>query len=344
MSKKTKIASAIENPSVHAFSGSLIPSYGLLTQGRWDQRTATTSNIPVVSAAMRCEISNRIKDGKKPQSPENANLQTTWSANLASFNDMCVLYYNLSVRGDFFEPCSCNNEAYKQKLCERIAAFSTSNEMKELVNLYAFNIAAGRSAFRNRDRALEIEVQIVSGEQTWKFEPTNWNMNAFTADTNQEALADFQAAFYNALMNKVKATHFGVKVFMKMGNGAKVFPSQELLLDGNKKDECNLFVIENTAGLHSQKIGNAIRTVDCWYNDYEGTPRPISTYGSDTFNGVLYRGNAANNSFYSLLDDWMMKDRTPDSNNMKYLMGMLIRGGVFGKSGKNDSAAPTAGE
>lgn len=47
-----------------------------------------------------------------------------------------------------------------------------------------------------------------------------------------------------------------------LGNGQEVFPSQELVLDSNSAKSRLLYQVDNVAGMHSQKIGNAVRTID----------------------------------------------------------------------------------
>ena len=89
------------------------------------------------------------------------------------------------------------------------------------------------------------------------------------------------------------------------------------------------------ATIHSQKIGNAIRTVDNWYPDAAETgPIAVEPYGAVTTQGKAYRQPKAKTDFYSLFDNWMMKDIAPSSEQQHYVMAVLIRGGVFGD--KND--------
>jgi len=39
--------------------------------------------------------------------------------------------------------------------------------------------------------------------------------------------------------------------------------------------------------------------------------------------------------FYSLLDAWVLKDQVPDVAQQHFVMANLVRGGVFGESGKD---------
>jgi len=95
--------------------------------------------------------------------------------------------------------------------------------------------------------------------------------------------------------------------------------------------------------MHSQKIGNAIRTVDTWYPDEDGEgssqgqmpPIAVEPYGSVTSQGKAYRQPKPKMDFYSLLDAWVLKDQVPDVAQQHYVIANLVRGGVFGESGKD---------
>ncbi len=129
-----------------------------------------------------------------------------------------------------------------------------------------------------------------------------------------------------------------VEAFVRMGEGQEVFPSQELVLDNsgskNGKKSKFLYKANGVAAMHSQKIGNAIRTIDTWYPEAETWgPIAIEPYGSVTSRGTAYRQPSAKQDFYNLLDKWVLKDEAPSVENQHYVIGVLIRGGVFGEAG-----------
>ena len=90
--------------------------------------------------------------------------------------------------------------------------------------------------------------------------------------------------------------------------------------------------------MHSQKIGNAIRTIDTWYpTPEEGEsvgPISVEPYGAVTSRGKAYRQPTQKADFYSLFDRWILNDHKPELGNQHYVVANLIRGGVFGESGK----------
>jgi CRISPR-associated protein Csy3 len=63
-------------------------------------------------------------------------------------------------------------------------------------------------------------------------------------------------------------------------------------------------------------------------------PIAVEPYGSVTSKGVAHRRPTEKQDFYSLLDAWVIKDQAPAVEQQHYVMATLIRGGVFGASGK----------
>jgi CRISPR-associated protein Csy3 len=87
--------------------------------------------------------------------------------------------------------------------------------------------------------------------------------------------------------------------------------------------------------MHSQKIGNAIRTIDTWYPEADTLglgPIAVEPYGSVTTQGKAYRQPKAKQDFYTLLDNWVLKDQAPALEQQHFVIATLIRGGVFGES------------
>ncbi len=131
--------------------------------------------------------------------------------------------------------------------------------------------------------------------------------------------------------------------YARLGAGQEVFPSQELVLDGGGNDSKKskyLYSVEDKtdkiAAMHSQKIGNALRTIDTWYPKAEELgPIAVEPYGSVTSRGVAYRQPKEKMDFYNLLDGWIIKNNKPSLDQQHYVIATLIRGGVFGDGGKD---------
>lgn len=88
---------------------------------------------------------------------------------------------------------------------------------------------------------------------------------------------------------------------------------------------------QEIAAIHSQKIGNALRTIDNWYEDAETFgPIAVEPYGSVTTQGKAYRQPKQKQDFYTLLDHWLLRDKVPTVEQQHFVIAVLIRGGVFG--------------
>lgn len=126
-----------------------------------------------------------------------------------------------------------------------------------------------------------------------------------------------------------------------MGKAQDVYPSEELVLDKSNNAKGGkskvLYSVDENAAMHSQKIGNAIRCIDTWYPDYdpESTgPIALEPYGAVTNLGIAYRNPKAKSDFFTLFDKWVLEGELDNMNDKHYVMGVLVRGGVFGESGK----------
>lgn len=123
-----------------------------------------------------------------------------------------------------------------------------------------------------------------------------------------------------------------VEAQVLLGAGQEIFPSQELVLGSNNSKSRLLYQVNEVAGIHSQKIGNAIRTIDTWHPKVDELGAiAVEPYGSVTSRGVACRQPKEKMDFYTLLDNWVTKGQKPDVDQQHYVMAVLIRGGVFGE-------------
>ena len=201
---------------------------------------------------------------------------------------------------------------------------------------YAANIANGRFLWRNRLGAESIEVRVARQKNGEAAE--QWVFNAFDQNLRDLEAADADVASLAEVIEQGLAgdSHvlLSVEAYARVGAGQEVYPSQELLLDGkNQKDNKSktLYQVGGIAGMHSQKIGNALRTIDTWYPGADELgPIAVEPYGSVTTQGKAYRQPKEKQDFYSLLDGWILKDKVPVEEQQHFVMATLVRGGVFG--------------
>lgn len=339
---------ALKTASVLAFERKLDPSDAQFFAGSWDARQTSASWVPVGinEKSVRGTISNRLK--AKDQDPtkldaaiESPNLQTVDVAALPASADTLKVSFTLRVLGGTGTPSACNNADYQAKLLATVKGYADSQGFAALARRYAHNLANGRFLWRNRVGAEQVEVRIdhlVAGQpaRSWVFDALSLPLRSFEVATAAEAelnaLAELVA---NGLAGRSHVL-LQVTAFARIGAAQEVYPSQELILDkGNSKKSKTLYTVQGVAGIHSQKLGNALRTIDTWHRDVsELGPIAVEPYGSVTTLGKACRKPTDKEDFYSLLDGWILKDKIPAVDQQHFVMATLIRGGVFGDAGK----------
>lgn len=334
----------LKTASVLAFERKLDPSDALFFAGRWQERDASGNWPPVgiQTKSVRGTISNRLK--AKDQDPakldaaiENPNLQTVDVAMLPHQADTLKVIFTLRVLAGTGHPSACNSDEYRQKLTAVIKEYVDKYKFSELAQRYAENLANGRFLWRNRIGAEQIEVRIerlVDGkaEQGWTFDALDFRLLDFAAPVAAQTGLQGLSSLIAAGLRGDEHVLLRVTAYARIGEGQEVFPSQELILDRGRGDKSKtLYKVNDVAAIHSQKVGNAIRTIDTWYPN-AGAPIAVEPYGSVTTQGKAYRQPRERADFYTLLDNWVLKEQVPSLENQHYVVAVLARGGVFGEA------------
>jgi len=252
----------------------------------------------------------------------------------------CVYSAALRVLGGTGQPSACNDAAYRAKLEATVAGYVQTQGFAELAHRYACNLANGRFLWRNRIGAEQVEVQVAALREgkpgdAWTFNALAHSLrdNNVPAEASQ-AVSELAELIAQGLRG---TTHVLLQItaFVRVGPGQEVFPSQELILEpGRGKKSKTLYEVNDVAAIHSQKIGNALRTIDTWYSGArENGPIAVEPYGSVTTQGKAWRQPKEKLDFYTLLDNWIIKDNVPEPAQQHYVIATLIRGGVFGEAG-----------
>lgn len=345
MSKDLKTASVL------AFERKLDPSDALFFSGDWNGRDQTAGWEPVKirEKSVRGTISNRLKT--KDQDPakldaaiESPNLQTVDVAALPLDADTLKVQFTLRVLGGTGEPSACNDADYRKKLIATISGYVEQHGYGELARRYAANLANGRFLWRNRVGAEQVEVRVAhlqNGQPAgqWAFQAHEHTMRDLDAPTEEAVNLAALASLIESGLSGSSHVLLQITAYARVGAGQEVFPSQELILDRGRGDKSKtLYAVGEgnnaVAAIHSQKIGNALRTIDTWYPDAnENGPIAVEPYGSVTTQGKAYRQPKEKQDFYNLLDNWIIKDKAPEPEQQHFVIATLIRGGVFGDAG-----------
>lgn len=328
----TKLTTA----SVLAFERNLDISDAFFSQLDSQAEKVQAKAVKITEKSVRGTISNRLKNtvannpAKLDAEIEKPNLQRVDAASLDEQCDTLVVNWSCKVLPFTGKPNVCNNQDYQQALEKTVAEYLAEHGVSELAKRYATNIVNARWLWRNRVGAESIEVTVTCNDETLTFDAKNVSLQHF--DTQNTALQKLSAFIEQGLKGDAFVILY-VQAKAKMGYGQEVYPSQELVLDTGKTKSKILYEINGKAGMHSQKVSNAIRTIDNWYPNAE-FPIAIEPYGAVTTMGTAFRQPKQKMDFYSLFDNWVLKGEKPETEQQHYVMGVLIRGGVFGASGK----------
>lgn len=339
----------LKTASVLAFERKLDPSDAQMFAGAWDDRAESETWAPVTlnEKSVRGTISNRLKT--KDQDPakldaaiENPNLQTVDVAALPAHADTLKVSFTVRVLGGTGTPSACNNADYQAKLLATVQGYVQAQGFEELARRYAGNLANGRFLWRNRVGAEQVEVQVahlVRGNvvSRWTFDALSHSLRSFEVPAPSSEGLTALAALITQGLSGAGHVLLQVTAFARLGAGQEVYPSQELILDkGSSKKSKTLYHVKGVAGIHSQKLGNALRTIDTWHPDVEELgPIAVEPYGSVTTLGKACRKPTDKLDFYNLLDNWLLKDKVPPLEQQHFVMATLVRGGVFGDAGKD---------
>jgi CRISPR-associated protein Csy3 len=339
----------LKTASVLAFERKLDPSDALFSSGQWHDRDHGESwpAVTVREKSVRGTISHRFsaKDqdpAKLDDSIQAPNLQAVDVATLPNVHDTLRVRFTLRVLDRPGVPAACNSVDYQARLNAIVEHYASKVGFAELARRYAHNLANGRFLWRNRVGAEQVEVRVrylIHDDEAslcWTFNSHHFSQRNFEEPAPAApALRELAQVIEQGLSSQ--AILLDVAAYARVGDGQEVYPSQELILDrGNKKGRKSktLYSLGSVAALHSQKIGNALRTIDTWYPDDGASPMgpiAIEPYGSVTTQGKAYRQPRMKADFYTLLSEWVLNGRPPGEENQHFVMAMLIRGGVFGE-------------
>ena len=334
----------IELPSVLSFERKLETSDALMFSGNWDDidkpntsqqpNPNDKSNMDKVTYWHPIEIiprSNRstqsaqgISDDKKSQ--PNPVASSNDDANLPLDNDTLKVAFSVRVVGNLGMPFACNSPDFENQIKAKVAEFKQTDMQDKLAKRYAVNIANGRFLWRNRVGAENITIKVgMPNSEPLTFNAYDYSLNSFdNTDDKINQLAQYIKQGLNG--DGENFALLEVEAFVKLGAGQHVFPSQEMNMGEKRKV---LFKIKNQAAIHNVKVGNALRTVDDWYNNAE-FPIAAEPYGAVTQRGQAYR--KSKNDLYTLMVEWV-NDGAISQENQAYVVANLIRGGVFSKGG-----------
>jgi len=320
-------------PTNFAVSASFIPTDALFYAKNSAIQDEKLVAIEVVEKTVLGTLSNesktkdieKAKNGEIVTGVDKANIQTVDHAFIPKNKDTLVIKWNLKILPDSLKPHSCNELEYRSEYDAFINAFKSQNGFDILAERYAEQILNGSWFWRNID-GLSLKVKVSAKTKEGQFTST-FDDGVFE---NKEELIYLIS---QTLSGKNPIAFLNVTGEVLSDELVQVYPSEEFQ---DKEDKKVLYSVFNDgikqAAMHSQKIGNAIRTIDDWYSDNAERKIPVEPFGVEKRISVAHRSK--DNHLYVYLrkineyTDSLLKDGI--KNEHLFIAACLIRGGVFG--------------
>lgn len=344
----SKTTSTRDIPTVLAFARSINPGHMLM----FSASTAAAGGLtPVVvrNEPLRgLNATLKSKDEEKSQSV----LQVVESAELAAGDDTLVLRGKVLVRNNLRTPFSCNDKEFAPLQAALVDGANEAGLVKQLATRYAINLLSGSWGWRNAMESEHVSVTVRWSEGDEDHSVTADNLILRTSDRfnvaqypeQAQAIEKLAGALARALAGDDRGTLFRVQGNFLMGEGARVYPSQEWAPEsvaasskrewGEKSSGVTrtLAKVRNARGepqaiINDRKAGNALRVVDTWYADGASTPIAAEIYGANSHQGVALR--SSKNSFFDMLAKVVNAQALTEEETL-YFLAVCVRGGVLG--------------
>ena len=341
-------------PGVLSFQRGIIVGDGLMYSLMADGREVP---LHVMRHGIRgTQNVNNEKEGSEASTTANAkgrkvaNVQQTNSAKLHPDSDKLVVRFDLrtiDVQSALFScaPGQGDDMSEIQEFKAQLRTFLDSTKagaMQALCLRYVRNLTNGRFLWRNRTIAQRVLIEIKGAGSVARFDALTRPLNNFDGIIAEEtALANELADGF--LGNR--DTKLSVRAVVEFGvRGLEVYPSQNYLTIKEKGFARSLYHVGEVLGgietegntflghaaIRDQKLGNAIRSVDTWYDRYLelGVAIPVEPNGANLETQLFLRGRK-DSGFEYMRDVANIK---PDDQAGLFLLACIIRGGVYSGS------------
>jgi CRISPR-associated protein Csy3 len=320
-------------------------------------RGASEGRERVPIEVLRKGVRGQTSDAKG-ENAGKSNPQIVEFAAVPQGCDGIELSFSGRVLAGAMRPHACDEAEVARAYKDLARAYAERGGFRHLAELYAWNIANGRFAWRNRWQTDKAEVRIEFDGRKVAFDPLDAKLRDLETPAGldkmaeamalggQEDLDTFVKRFANGLCRPEDPFTFSVVWAATMQAGQEVFPSQEYVREEAAKSDTASRVyaklpalhggrVVEQASMHSQKIGAALRHIDVWYGDPPCRAIAVNPYGGVQETGEVLRNTESKRSFYdlrrkpdALFAALERKEQIP--HDLHFIMANLVRGGVFG--------------
>lgn len=367
--RKTK-RTDYELPGVLSFRRSFEITDGVMFAERLVNDSAEVADILIYDHGQRTTKSHEVSKGcgdTQRSGEDSGNLIHVQQAKMPRGFDTLVVKTSILVLPLRFEPDQCGSDIWYKAIKESISRIKESDTIKLISRYYAYNIANGSWLWRNRVISDSIEITVRFGEKVFRVKDALDLMPYPVSPADAEDLSDPHSSYRNidvladaiamTLAGNEKPLRLDVMARIKMMPGQSVWPSQRYTptkrvvgKQSNGKEifsSRDFYIFSGSPAITAEKIGSALRTFDRDHGHavHGGEIIPIEPNGGSLKLGINLRRNG--NDLRSLLPAFIGIKKCDDGSSVDlsdkdqlYVLGCLIRGGVFGGS-KEDAALQT---
>lgn len=304
-------------------------------------KKGSTKDGATVASAKRQEVSNiQITDSAKLQ-PGAVGLVVRFGLRFINLDD--ALFACAPGKEDSAEDI----KLLRTSLSEFLGKAKDSDGLLDVARRYARNIANGRFLWRNRVIAEAVSISVRDGlTDIASSDGLSVPLHEFGSySEGEERIASVIAAG----LKGERRTNLSITARVNFGvrGPVEVFPSQNYLEDKEKgfarplycvgeppqRQDLNGIQELGQAALRDQKISNALRTFDTWYPRFSERriAIPVEPNGANLDAQEFFRDSKEASGFNLMLK---MHSLDPNSDDGKFLLSCIIRGGVFSGSDK----------
>lgn len=385
MAKQIKRIGKFSLPSNLSFRRSIDVSDGMLNSVMPDgSLLPVTVEQLTVRGALGMSTAGYDRSGKPLEgealalaqyNPSKPNIQSIDRATLDPESDTLELSFSVAFHDGCMTPDACSKPEYRESLAAFMKVAKGEDLYDDLAVRYLWNLVNGRVLWRNGYGIADgVSLTISSSNDRGKAYSFDWGKLKDRRNfPGREALvaacvSNDKETVIAMLVSKIAAALQGadglfaaeIAIRVRSYRGAEVWPSQEFVEGSQTKRngrEISRILASRTrkvAGqtvrhgvMHSQKIGNALRTIDEWHGDAAFGAIPVEAFGWVQAELAAARAPSAKQGIdaYRALENvahitqGLVDGDEISRKDALYTLAIIIRGGVWGVSEKQDKAA-----
>lgn len=327
-------------PSVFTYTRSIEPGfcvfYAVNADGEKKPITVTTNKLRATFSGHK-----QASDGKKDsEALAQGNIHVVESAFIPVGCEKLQLEFSFKVVSNSRTPGASNNSETKQVFEDFYNNYIQADGHQYIAKEYIKSLLSGNFLWRNKNLLEDIKIEIVADNNTYLFDVIN---NDKAMAEQKKKIEELSQYFARGLTEKNNVSTFRVKAYGTTTEGQQVFPSQVFTENKSDSDPSRVLATtkvknEDAVIFTSEKLGNALRRIDTWYEDDAKYPLPVEPLGIDREFNVARRHKdkkdfytICKNNLSTLIQELSEGTLSPDSH---YMFACLVRGGVYNGAAK----------